>query len=57
MADAAAVNLNGIKTLLAKVSIHFSLKAIQFLVMVLKVYRDILLNVLFYTVEFLIILY
>ena len=57
MADAAAVNLNGIKTLLAKVSIHFSLKAIQFLVMVLKVYRDILLNVLFYAVEFLIILY
>ena len=57
MADAAAVNHNGIKTLLAKVSIHFSLKAIQFLVMVLKVYRDILLNVLFYAVEFLIILY
>ena len=45
-AAAAAVIPNGIKTLLA----------IQFLVMVLKVYLNVLLIVLFYAIEFYIIL-
>ena len=65
VAAAAAVNVNDIKTLLTNgfntffimVSLRFSLKAIQFLVMVLKVYQEILLIVLFYVIEFLIVLY
>ena len=56
--DAAAVNPNGIKTLLDNSYFsHFLLKATQFLVRVLKVYLKILLIVLFYVTEFLIILY
>ena len=39
------------------VQVHFSLKAIQFLVMVLKFYLKILLIVSFYAIEFLINLY
>ena len=50
--DAAPVTLNGIKTLLANGLRKFLLKAIQFLVMVLKVYIKILLIVLFYAIEF-----
>ena len=46
VAAAAAVIPNGIKTLLT----------IQFLVMVLKVYLNVLLIVLFYAIEFYIIL-
>ena len=55
--DAAAVNPNGIKTLLANGLSTFSLKAIHLLVMVLKVYLKILLIILFYAIEFLITLY
>ena len=57
VADAAAVNPNGIETLLANGLSTFPVKGIQFLVMVLKVYLEILLIVLFYAIEFLIILY
>ena len=57
VADAAAVNPNGIETLLATGLSTFPVKGIQFLVMVLKVYLEILLIVLFYAIEFLIILY
>ena len=58
VADAAAVNPNAIKTLLANgLSIFFLLKANQFLVMVLIIYLKILLIVLFYAIDFLIILY
>ena len=53
-ADAAAVNHNGIKRLFANGLIK---KAIWFLVITLKVYLQILLIVLFYVIEFLIILY
>ena len=52
--DAAAVNPNGIKTLLGNFSVHFSLKKIHFLVTVLKVYLRIFLIILFYAIEFLI---
>ena len=51
VADAAAVNPNGIKALLASGLSTFSLNAIQFLVMLLKVYLKILLIVLFYSIE------
>ena len=44
-AYAAAVNTNGIKTLLANGSITFFLKAIQFLVMDQEVYQEIFLIV------------
>ena len=55
LADAAAVNANDIKTLLA--TINLSLKATQFLVTILKIYLKIFLIVLFYAIEFSIILY
>ena len=54
---AAAVTPNGFKTLLANGFHTFQIKAIQFLVTVLKVYLTTLLSVLFYAIEFLIILY
>ena len=57
VADAAAVNPNGIETLLANGLSTFPIKGIKFLVMVLKVYLEILLTVIFYAIEFLIILY
>ena len=57
IADAVAVNPNEIKMSLATSLSTFLLKAIQFLVMVLKVYLKILLIVIFYAIEFLIILY
>ena len=57
VAAAVAVNLNDIKTLLANCLSTFSIKEIQFLVMILKVYLQILLVVLFYIIKFLIILY
>ena len=52
VADAAGVNPNGIKTLLA-----IGLKASQFLVTVLKIYLKTLLVVVFYAIEFLVILH
>ena len=52
VADAAGVNPNGIKTLLAN-----GLKASQFLVTVLKIYLKTLLVVVFYAIEFLVILH
>ena len=52
VADAAVVNPNCIKTFLAN---DLSTFAIQFLVMALKVYLQILLIVLVYVTEFLII--
>ena len=53
VADATAVNPNGIKTLLAfKFNLNFSLKAIQLLVMVLKVYLKTFLVALFYATVF-----
>ena len=55
--DAAAVNPNGIKTLLANSVSTFFLKGKPVLVMDLKVYLKILLIVLFLAIEFLIILY
>ena len=54
---AAAVNPNGIKTLLANSVSTFFLKGKPVLVMDLKVYLKILLLVLFLAIEFLIILY
>ena len=51
VANAAAVNPNGIKTLLASGLGHFSFKAIEFFVKALKVYLKILLVVLFYATE------
>ena len=54
---AAAVNPNGIKTLLANNVNTFFLKGKPVLVMDLKVYLKILLIVLFLAIEFLIILY
>ena len=54
IADAAAVNPNRIKTILANRLTTFPIKAIQFLVMVLKVCLEILLIFLFYVIEFLI---
>ena len=54
---AAAVNPNGIKTLLANSVSTFFLKGKPVLVMDLKVYLKILLIVLFLAIEFLIILY
>ena len=54
---AAAVNPNGIKTLLANSVNTFFLKGKPVLVMDLKVYLKILLIVLFLAIEFLIILY
>ena len=54
---AAAVNPNGIKTLLANSVSTFFLKGKPVLVMDLKVYLKILLIVLFWAIEFLIILY
>ena len=56
VADATVVNTNVTKTILAS-GWSFLLKASQFLIMVLKVYPKILLIVLFYGIEFLIILY
>ena len=44
-ADAAAVNLNGIKALLANGLLHFLLVVILFLVMDQDVYQEILLIV------------
>ena len=52
VADAAGVNPNGINTLLA-----IGLKASQFLVTVLKIYLKTLLVVVFYAIEFLVILH
>ena len=52
VADAAGVNPNGIKTLLANVFSTFLLKENQFLVMVLKAYLKMLFIVLFHTIEF-----
>ena len=57
VADAAAVTPNGAKTLLVNGLSTFPIKVILFLVMVLNVYLKNLLIVLFYTIEFLIILY
>ena len=57
VADAAAVTPNGVKTLLVNGLSTFPIKVILFLVMVLNVYLKNLLIVLFYTIEFLIILY
>ena len=57
VADAAAVIPNGVKTLLVNGLSTFPIKVILFLVMVLNVYLKNLLIVLFYTIEFLIILY
>ena len=57
VADAAAVNPNGIKTLLASVFSTFLLKESRFLVMVFEIYLKIPLIVPFYAIEFLIILY
>ena len=54
---AVGVNPSGIKTLLARGSSAFFIKGNQFLVVVLKGYLKILLNVLLYAIEFLIILY
>ena len=56
VADAAAVNPNSIKLLLANGLSTFPIKNNPVLVMVLKVYLKILLNVLFYAIEFLVIL-
>ena len=55
----AAVNPTGIKTLLANGLSTFPIKnnPVQFLVMALKVYLEILLIILYYAIEFLIILY
>ena len=50
--DAAAINPNGIKTLLANGFNTFLLTAIQFLVMVLKFYPKILLIFLLYATEY-----
>ena len=57
-ADAAAGNPSGIKMFLANGSIifHFLLKAIQLLVMVLKVYLKIILIINFFVFEFLIVI-
>ena len=57
--DSAAVNPNGIKTLLGNGLSTFSLKAIQFAVMVQQVYLEILLTISSQTVssKFLKILY
>ena len=49
--------LMGLKPFQLVVKVHFLLKATQFLVMVLRVYQKVLLIVLFYAIEFLIILY
>ena len=57
VAGAAAANPNSMKTLFANGLSTFLLKSIQFLVVVLKVYLKILLILLFYAIEFLIILY
>ena len=57
VADAAAVNPNGIKTLLASVFSTFFIKGKSVLVMVFEIYLKILLIVPFYAIEFLIILY
>ena len=58
VADAAAVNLNGIKTLIVNGLSTYPIKGNQvFLVKVRKVYLKILLTVLFYPIEFLIISY
>ena len=56
VADAAAVNPNSIKSLLANGLSTFPIKNNPVLAMVLKVYLKILLNVLFYAIEFLVIL-
>ena len=53
VANTAAVNHNGIKTLLAR----FLLKTSRFLIMVLKIYRKLRLIVLFDATVFSIILY
>ena len=56
VADAPVVNPKGIKTLLANgLSVIFSVKTNQFLVIALKVYLKIIVIVQFYTIEFLII--
>ena len=55
-ADATVVNPNGVKNVLAN-GLSFSLKADQFLVMIEEVYLEILLIVLFWTVEISIVLY
>ena len=55
--DAASVNHDDIKTLLANGLSTFPIKGNQFLVMVLKIYLKILVIVLFYVTDFLKILY
>ena len=57
VADAAAANPNGIRTLLANGLSTFPIKGIQILIMVLKVCLTILLIVQFYIIEFLKVLY
>ena len=57
VADAAAVNLNGIKTLLANSLSTFSIKGKPALVMVVKFHLKIHFIVLLYATEFLIILH
>ena len=57
VADASAVNPDGIIALLANSLSTFSIKSNQFLVMVLSTYLEILINVLFYATEYKIILY
>ena len=52
--DAAAVNSNGIKTLLANGLIHFLLMLLLFLIMDQEVYQEILLILPSYIIEFLI---
>ena len=59
--DAAAVNPNGMKTLLAsslnKFFVKENLEKEQFLVLVLKSYLNVLLIFVFYEIKFSIILY
>ena len=57
VADTAAVNLNGIKMLLANDLSTFLSKGNPVLVMVLKFYLKFFLSVLIYATEFLIISY
>ena len=57
VADIAAVNLNGIKMLLANDLSTFLSKGNPVLVMVLKFYLKFFLSVLIYATEFLIISY
>ena len=52
VANVAAVNSNSIKRLLANGLSTFSLKTMQFLVMVLNVYLEILLIILLFAIDF-----